>query len=105
MPHFALFYHVVDDFAARRTPHRSEHLRLAGEAYARGELLLGGALSDPVDTALLVFDCANKAVVEDFAKHDPYVVNGLVKKWTVRPWTVVVGQNAQPVTASQGRLQ
>ena len=30
---------------------------------------------------------------ENFAKADPYVNEGLVKTWTVRPWTVVVGQD------------
>jgi uncharacterized protein YciI len=47
--------------------------------------------TDPVDKALLIFRTENAAVVEDFARHDPYVINGLVKKWTVRPWTVAIG--------------
>jgi uncharacterized protein YciI len=105
MPYFALFYEVVDDFVARRSSFRGEHLRLAGEANSRGDLLLGGALAEPADTALLVFTCANKSIVEEFARRDPYVVNGLVKKWTARPWSVVVGQNAEPVNSSPGRLQ
>jgi len=28
---------------------------------------------------------------ESFARHDPYVINGLVKRWEVRPWTAVIG--------------
>jgi hypothetical protein len=55
MNYYALFYDVVDDFVARRAPHREEHLRLAREAHQRGELALAGALSDPADRALLVF--------------------------------------------------
>jgi uncharacterized protein YciI len=108
MPYFALLYDVVDDFVARRTPFRTEHLRLAGEAHNRGDLVLAGALSDPTDTALIIFRCANKSIVEDFARRDPYVVNGLVKKWTVRPWNVVVGQASETVPSappSGGRLQ
>lgn len=31
------------------------------------------------------------AVAEGFVRNDPYVVNGLVKEWRVRPWTVVIG--------------
>ncbi len=91
MPYFALFYEVVDDFVARRTPFRQEHLRLGEEAHARGELLLAGALSEPADRALLVFECADRAIPETFARADPYVVNGLVKKWEVRPWNAVIG--------------
>jgi hypothetical protein len=54
MSYYVLFYHVVGDYVARRAAYREEHLRLAREAHRRGELLLGGALSDPVG-ALLVF--------------------------------------------------
>jgi uncharacterized protein YciI len=105
MPYFALFYDVVDDFVARRVPFRAEHLRLAGEAHNRGDIVLAGALAEPADTALIIFRCADKSVAEHFARHDPYVVNGLVKKWTVRPWTVVVGQTPETASSSGGRLQ
>ena len=91
MAYYALFYEVVDDFIARRSPFRDEHLRLAREAHARGELILAGALADPSDAALLVFQADGPAVAEAFARHDPYVKNGLVSSWTVRHWSVVVG--------------
>jgi uncharacterized protein YciI len=104
MPYFALFYDVVDDFVARRVPFRTEHLRLAGEAHSRGDIVLAGALVEPVDTALIIFRCTDKSVAEDFARRDPYVVNGLVKKWTVRPWTVVVGQTSEIASSPGGPL-
>ncbi len=90
MNYYALFYEVVDNYVARRTPFRQEHLRLANEARQRGELVFAGALAEP-DGALIVFRAADKSTAEAFARHDPYVVNGLVKKWEVRPWNVVVG--------------
>jgi uncharacterized protein len=92
MEYFALFYEVIDDFIARRTPFRDEHLRLAREARDRGELLLAGALADPADGALLVFYSPDNSAAEQFARQDPYVKQGLVRNWKVRPWTVVVGQ-------------
>jgi uncharacterized protein len=95
MPYFALFYDVVDDFVARRAAFREDHLRLARESHARGELLLAGALVDPPDAALLIFQSSGRATAESFAYNDPYVKNGLVTRWKVRPWTVVVG-NEQP---------
>ena len=91
MPYFALFYDAVDDFIARRGTYRDEHLRLAREAHARGELVLAGALADPADGALLVFQGESPAAAEAFARQDPYVKNGLIIGWKVRPWTVVVG--------------
>ena len=92
MPFFALFYDVVENFVERRAPFREEHLGLVRAAHERGDLLLGGALADPADRALLVFRAEIRSVPENFAKADPYVTKGLVKRWEVRPWNVVVGQ-------------
>ena len=91
MSYFALFYDVVEDFVARRTPHREAHLALATESHRRGELLLGGALGDPVDRALLVFRAAERSIVEEFVRRDPYVIAGLVRRWEIRPWAVAIG--------------
>jgi uncharacterized protein YciI len=96
MPYFALFYDVVDDFIARRAAHRAEHLRLANDANARGDLVFAGALADPPDGALLVFNVSDAASVERFARADPYVTAGLVRQWRVRPWTVVVPPQPPP---------
>ena len=91
MAYFTLFYDVVEDFVAQRQPFREEHLGLARASQSRGEMILGGALADPFDRALLVFRAPERGVAEAFAKNDPYVLNGLVKKWEVRVWNVVVG--------------
>jgi uncharacterized protein YciI len=100
MNYYALLYELVDDMVRRRVPFREEHLRLAREARERGELVLAGALSEPVDRALLVFHAEDKSKVESFARKDPYVLNGLVKKWEVRPWNVVVGNEIAPSFAT-----
>jgi uncharacterized protein YciI len=92
--HYLLFYDVVPDYAGRRTPLRPAHLAHAHAAHARGELVLGGALADPVDGAVLLFRGDSPAAVERFARDDPYVRNGLVTAWRVRPWTTVVGDDA-----------
>ncbi len=91
--YFLLFYDVADDYLERRGEYRDEHLALARKAEADGLLVMAGALAEPADGAVLVFDTADKAVVEEFAKADPYTVAGLVKGWRVRPWTVVIGQS------------
>jgi uncharacterized protein len=92
--HFLLFYEVTPDYLERREQFRTEHLALAWDAHARGELLLGGALADPVDGAVLLFRGDSAAVAEAFAQADPYVRNGLVTSWRVRPWRTVVGEGA-----------
>ena len=91
MNYYALIYYVVDDYISRRSTFRDEHILLAREANRRGELLLAGAFSSPADRALLVFLAPDKSIVEDFVRKDPYVVNGLVTRWEIRPWTVVIG--------------
>jgi uncharacterized protein YciI len=91
MKYFVLFYDVVDDMVNKRVPYREEHLRLIREAHGRGEILMGGAVGDPPDGAVLVFRADTPAVAEAFATQDPYVKNGLVTNWTVKPWTVVAG--------------
>ncbi|MGY1835786.1 YciI-like protein [Blastococcus sp. SYSU DS0510] len=88
--HLVLEYVLADDYLERRTALRSDHLDLARAAHERGELLLAGALPDPYDRALLVWT-APREVVERFVAQDPYVTQGLVTAWTIRPWNVVVG--------------
>ncbi len=92
--HFVLFYDFVDDYLQRRGEFRAEHLKLGWEAVERGELVLAGALADPVDGALLLFQGDTSAAAEAFAARDPYVREGLVTRWRVRPWTTVVGEDA-----------
>jgi uncharacterized protein YciI len=92
--HYLLFYEVVSDYVTRREEFRDRHLTLAWQAHERGDLVLGGVLADPVDGALLLFKGDNPAVAERFARSDPYVKNGLVTSWRVRPWSTVVGDAA-----------
>jgi len=90
--HYLLIYDVSPDYLTRRGEYRNEHLRLAWDAHARGELLLGGALAEPADGAVLLFQGDSADAAERFARNDPYVANGLVVRWRVRPWTTVIGE-------------
>lgn len=93
--YFALIYDLVEDYLDRRPEFREEHLALARGAQERGELFLAGALAEPADRALLVWTVDDAVTVEDFVRQDPYVTNGLVTNWTIRPWNVVLGHGAQ----------
>ena len=81
MRHFLLFYTTAPDYLERRPIFRAQHLAKAWAAIERGELVLGGALADPADCAMLLFKAEDASVAEDFARADPYV----------REWTTVVG--------------
>lgn len=92
--HYLLFYDIVPDYMKRRAEFRGVHLNHAWQAEKRGDLVLAGALANPVDGTVLLFEVDSPAVVEEFARTDPYVTNGLVTKWRVREWTTVVGDGA-----------
>lgn len=92
--HYLLCYDLVSDYLERRSQFRPQHLAYARAALARGELILGGALANPPDRAVLLFKCESSAPVEAFATADPYVLNGVVTSWRVREWTTVVGEDA-----------
>jgi hypothetical protein len=94
--HYLLFYEVVDGYVEKRAQFRELHVKHAQQAFARGELVLAGALADPVDGAVLVFRGPTPQFAEAFAKADPYVVNGLIKSWRVRKWTTVIGEGLPP---------
>jgi len=89
--YYILFYKTVDNYVERRAPYRDAHLAYANAAHERGELVMAGALDEPADSAVLVFKGEGPAVAEKFAQNDPYVKDGLIMEWRVRPWTVVIG--------------
>jgi uncharacterized protein YciI len=89
--HYLLLYDYVEDAVERRAPYREEHIKLAREAHERGELVMAGAYADPVDGAAFVFRADDSSVAEAFVRSDPYVSNGIVTGWRIRPWTVVIG--------------
>jgi uncharacterized protein YciI/heme-degrading monooxygenase HmoA len=92
--HYLLFYEVGEDYVARRAQFRDAHLEKAWQASERGELVLGGALSNPVDGAVLLFRGDSPEVAEKFAQADPYVTSGAVKRWHVREWKTVAGEDS-----------
>lgn len=89
--YYILFYKTVDNYIEKRAPYRSEHLDLINQAHAAGDLVMAGALAEPADSAVLVFKGDSPKAAEAFTQNDPYVKNGLISEWSVRPWTVVAG--------------
>ena len=94
--HYLLFYEKTADHAQREPPYQEAHRSHVRAAAARGELVLGGPLSDaPSGANLLLFRANSATTVEDFANADPYVLNGIVNRWRVQPWETVVGKDAE----------
>lgn len=100
MAHYLLHYELAPDYLERRPAFRDAHLALAWAAVERGALLLGGAVGDPLESALLLFTDAEAA--HAFPTADPYVANGLVTRWSVAPWFTVVGAEAASPAKPEG---
>jgi uncharacterized protein len=96
--HYLLIYELAPDYLAHRPQFRTAHLALAWQAAERGDLLLAGAVGDPLEGAILLFSAESEAVPSAFAQADPYVKNGLVTRWRVTPWRTVVGHQAADPT-------
>ena len=93
--HFLLFYEKAPGYAERELEYQAAHRAHVLAAVLRGELLLGGPLADSTGGAnVLLFQCHAASSVESFAAADPYVQNGIVARWIVRPWQTVVGAGA-----------
>lgn len=92
--HYLLMYELAADYLERRGDYRTEHLKMAWDAQERGEIVVAGALSDPADMAVLMFQAESPDVVERFARADPYVIHGLVTGYRIRQWNTVVGEAA-----------
>ena len=88
--YFILFYHTVHDYVEKRAPYRSEHLKLLNIELKKKHVVLGGALNDPTDQAVIIWNVEDKKIIEDFVASDPYVRNGLVSKYEIRSWNVVI---------------
>ncbi|HNT94082.1 MAG: hypothetical protein H6545_04560 [Bacteroidales bacterium] len=87
--YYILFYRTVENYIERRKPFREEHLGLIREFLNDGRLFMAGALAEPADGAVLIFRGDNPQAAHDFVSRDPYVKNGLITEWSVRPWMVV----------------
>ena len=91
MNYYILFYETVDGYVEKRQAFRDIHLNLARNARDAGDLVMAGAY-DPADGAALVFRGESEEVANKFAREDPYVKRGLVTRWWVKKWSVVVGE-------------
>jgi uncharacterized protein len=87
---YAVRYGYVPDIETRRDPHRADHLGFLRARGEQGDLLLAGALTEPLDAAWIVVRAESEAAAYAMMPEDPYVRAGLVRSITIRPIAVVV---------------
>ena len=84
-----LFYDYVEDIAAKRGPHRPDHLAHIDKWKATGRLVMAGAVGDPPHGGVFVFRVEDPVDIDAFADADPYVAAHLVTGRRIEPWTVM----------------
>jgi len=88
-PKYLMTYEAAPDGLAKAREHLPAHRDRLELFNARGSLLMAGPLLDTSGRALGVF--TSRAAAEEFIREDPFVVHGVVAKWTVVEWNEVLG--------------
>jgi uncharacterized protein len=82
---YVLLYESAEGVAERAPQHAAAHNAYWPPFHERGELLLIGPFGDPqTQGAMGIF--TSREAAEEFARNDPFVVNGVVRSWEVRDW-------------------
>ncbi|KXZ41290.1 hypothetical protein GPECTOR_574g619 [Gonium pectorale] len=90
---FILEYKYVPDILEKRTPYRAAHIDGAKKQAEAGKMVMAGAFGETPEGALFIFKNTTKEDIEKFVSADPYVQNGLVPSWNIKPYAVVVEPN------------
>ena len=85
---YVMFYELASDGLPKAQAYFQEHRARLDEFHARGTLLMAGPFANPTEGALGVF--TSREAAEEFIQGDPFVVHGVVGKWTVWEWNEVL---------------
>lgn len=87
---YVMFYDSADDVASKAPAHFPAHRARLADFHARGALLMIGTFGDPQEEGSMAVFTTREAA-EEFAKEDPFVLNGVVRNWYVREWNDILG--------------
>jgi uncharacterized protein YciI len=86
---YVMTYRAVEDFLSLAQQHGAAHVARLREFHARGVLLMVGTMDEPMNgDAMGIF--TSREAAEEFIAGDPFVVNGVVAGWSVRPWKEIL---------------
>ena len=89
MPKYVLFYESADDVRAKAPPFFPAHVARWREFQNQGTLLMVGTFANPQEEGSMAIFTTREAA-EAFAKSDPFVVNGVVRRWSIREWNEAI---------------
>jgi len=87
VPKYVLQYESADDVRAKALLHFAAHKARWHEFLDQGTLLMIGTFSD-LEGSMAVF--SSREAAEEFARSDPFVLNGVVSSWRVREWNEAI---------------
>ncbi len=84
---FETSYDSLEDVLSKAPDVIASHRARSNELQARGTLLMAGAFlnnsKEPLGTMAI---CTTREAAEEYARGDPFVLNGMVSKWYIREW-------------------
>jgi uncharacterized protein YciI len=96
---YVLLYELADGGLARAPQlfpgHRARNLQF----HAQGTLLMTGPFTNPAEGAMAIF--TSREAAEEFARGDPFVLDGVVGRWHIREWK----EGLAPLAGSAGKDQ
>ena len=82
---YVLFYETAPDGIAKVPPIFPAHRARAAEFHERGVMLQVGTFENPAEQGSMAIFTTREAA-EEFARGDPFVLNGVVSNWKVWGW-------------------
>jgi uncharacterized protein YciI len=99
MATFAVTYAYAASSSAGRDEHRPRHVEFLQEQFDGRTLVKSGPFGPEEDPgALLIIEADSKADVEALMNQDPFYLNGLVERRSIRQWNVFFGADAAAAT-------
>lgn len=84
---FETFYDSLEDAVSKAPDVIAAHRARSNELHARGTLLMSVAfLNNPKEPFGSMAICTTREAAEEYARGDPFVLNGMVSKWYIREW-------------------
>jgi len=89
MPKYVLFYESADDVRSKAPVHFAAHVAPWKEFQGHGTLLMIGTFANAQeDGSMAIF--TTREAAEAFARSDPFVLNGVVRGWSIREWNEAI---------------
>ena len=89
MPKYVLLYESADDVRSKAPLHFPAHVARWKTFQDQGTLLMIGTFGNPQDEGSMAIFTTREAA-EAFARSDPFVLNGVVRRWFIREWNEAI---------------